>query len=189
MASNYYLTMRLEPHYQRFLRSQFMCESEIFEFPPRHYFNTVLEHFVVTKRNSYKEHPNDEYAFKIMLPNFERKNPAFFHYLTEVKEGIFKAKIKDFYDWIIQDRISKLMSQKEKLEDGRVLTLDRQQCTLVLIDEFGFDAEEKDSFDRLYKLYTRFKQRERNRRFVVKKKGSTSPNPSKGGGPKRRESE
>jgi hypothetical protein len=168
MASQYYVTMRLEPHYQRFLRSQFMCDSEIFEFPVRHYFNTVLEHFVVTKRNGSKELLTDENSFKIRLPNFELKNPAFFHYLTEVKEGVFRAKIKDYYDWIIQDRIGTLMSQKEKLEDGHVIMLDRQQCTLVLIDEFGFDLDDRDSFDRLYKMYSRFKHKERNRRFVIK---------------------
>jgi len=170
MASQYYVTIKLDPHYQRFLRSQFLCDSEIFEFPARHYFNTVLEHFVVTRRNGYEEPRTDEFTFKIMLPNFERKNPAFFHYLTEVKEGVFRAKIKEYYDWIIQDRISKLMSQKEKMADGRVIGLDRQQCTLVLIDEFGFNMDDKDSFDRIYKLYSRFRQKERNRRFVVKKK-------------------
>jgi len=170
MPSNYHVTIKLDPHYQQFLRSYFACESEIFEFPARHYFNTVLEHFVVTKRNNHVETETNECSFKILLPNFERKNPAFFHYLTEVKEGVFRAKIKEYYDWIIQDRISKLMSQKEKMSDGRVIGLDRQQCTLVLIDEFGFNMEDKDSFDRLYKLYSRFRQKERNRRFVVKKK-------------------
>jgi len=43
----------------------------------------------------------------------------------------------------------------------------------VLIDEFGFDSDDKDSFGRLYNLYTRYKKKEINRRFVVKKKGET----------------
>jgi len=51
--------------------------------------------------------------------------------------------------------------------------MDRQQCTVVLIDEFGFDSESKDSFDRLYKLFTRYKKKEINRRFVVKKKNDS----------------
>jgi hypothetical protein len=63
------------------------------------------------------------------------------------------------------------MKRPEKREDGNMITLDRQQCTLVLIDEFGFDANDRDSFDRLYKLFTRYKKKEVNRRFTVKKKG------------------
>ena len=170
MASQYYVSITLDPHYQRFLRSQFLCESEVFEFPSRHRFNTMLEHFVITKPHGYVAPEEETSLFKIALPNFEYKNPAHFRYLSSVKEAVFKSKIKEFYDWIIQERISKLMKRPEKREDGNMITLDRQQCTLVLIDEFGFDANDRDSFDRLYKLFTRYKKKEVNRRFTVKKK-------------------
>ncbi|HZK95895.1 MAG TPA: hypothetical protein VFC67_16970 [Prolixibacteraceae bacterium] len=170
MASQYYIVIKLDPHYQRFLRSHFTCESEIFEFPARHRFNTMLEHFVSTKPHGYIDPEGDGGLFKIALPNFEYKNPAHFRYLSKVKEMVFKAKIKEYYDWIIQERIGKLMKRAEKREDGNMITLDRQQCTIVLIDEFGFDSDDRDSFDRLYKLFTRYKKKEINRRFVVKKK-------------------
>ncbi len=169
MASLYYVTIKLDPHYQRFLRSHFTCEKEVFEFPARHRFNAILEHFVVTRPCGYVEPEPGPCLFKIALPNFEYKNEAHFRYLTHVKETILKAKIKEYYDWIIQERISKLMKQPEKREDSVLITLDRQQCTLILIEEYGFDSCDSDSVDRLYKLFTRYKKKEINRRFSVKK--------------------
>lgn len=170
MASQYYVTIRLDRHYQQFLRSHFNCTAEIFEFPCRHQFNTMLEHFVVTRPHGYVEPSPDPCLFKIALPNFEYKNSAHFRYLTCVKEGIFKSKIKEYYDWIIQERISKLMKRTESKEDGSLIVLDRKQCTMILIDEFGFDEGNSDSFDRLYKLYTRFKKNEVNRKLRLRKK-------------------
>ncbi|MEI6143165.1 MAG: hypothetical protein WCP85_28065 [Mariniphaga sp.] len=95
MPSQYYITINLDPHYQRFLRSQFLCESEVFEFPARHRFNTMLEHFVITKPHGYVVPEEEPSQFKIALPNFENKNPAHFRYLSSVKEAIFKSKSKD----------------------------------------------------------------------------------------------
>jgi hypothetical protein len=46
MASQYFIAIKLDPHFQRFLRSHFSCESEIFEFPARHRVITLREHFV-----------------------------------------------------------------------------------------------------------------------------------------------
>lgn len=147
-----------------------MCEAEIFEFPGRHYFNTMIEHFVVRKREGHVEPETDECSFKILLPNFAHKNPAFFRYLSEVKEAVLKAEIKEYYDWVVKDRIKDLMKIQERRADGSVKCLDRQQCTLVLIDEYGFNKGDADSFDRIYKLYSRYKQTIRQQNFRGKKK-------------------
>jgi hypothetical protein len=165
MASQYYITIYLDPHYQRFLRSQFSCEKEIFEFPARHFFNTMIEHFVTTRPKDYSEPEKSEFLFKIALPNFEYKNEAHFRYLTCVKETILKSKIKEYYDWIIKDKIEAMLKHPGSLPDKYTVKLNRNECTQILIDEYGFDNAQHDSFDRLYKLFTRYKQKERNRRF------------------------
>lgn len=170
MASKYFVIIKLDLHYQRFLRSQFKCESEIFEFPLRHQFNTMLEHFVIKKPGNYIEPNDDKEYFKIALPYFEWKNSAFFRYLSKSMEDLFRSKIKDFYDWIIQARISELMRKPFVGDDGVVITLNRKQCTLVLIEEYGFDAENGDSYERLYKLFTRYKKNEVNRKLRNNKK-------------------
>lgn len=171
MASKHFVTIKLDPHYQRFLRTQFGCEEEIFEFPARHKFNSMLEHFVVTRPPGFIEPEKDEYMFKIALPNFEYKNEAHFRYLSKVKEIVFKSKIKQYYDWIIEEKIMDLMKNLGSTPDNDSISLNRNECTLVLIDEFGFDSGDKDSFDRLYKLFTRYKKKERIRRFRNAKKG------------------
>ena len=171
MASQYYLKIRLDPHYQRFLRTHFDCETEVFEFPSRHRFNTILEFLVITRPRDYQEPENDNWLFRIALPNFERKNAAHFRYLSKEKEAIFKAKIKAYYDDIILDEIRNLLRRPDKTEDGNKLFFDRQECTQILIEEFKFNKDDYDAFDRLYKLYTRYKRTERNRRFWCRNKG------------------
>lgn len=172
MPSPYWVMIRLEPHYQRFLRSQFRCEAEVFEFPPRHVFNTMLEHMVVTRIDGQVPDPGDkkEELFKIAIPEMNWKNPAHFRYLSKTKEIILRKKIKDYYDFVIGERIATLM-KIEKMENGHV-KYDRQECTQQIIDEYKFDMDgDTDSFDRLYKLFTRYKQKEKNRRYYFKKEG------------------
>ena len=98
MASQNYLVIRLEPHYQQFLRCHFQCEAEIFEFPHRHRFNSVLEDLVARRPYGYVEPAVDDWTFRIALPTFNRKNSTHFRYLTKEMETIFKAKIKGYYD-------------------------------------------------------------------------------------------
>ena len=169
MASKHHFTIRLDPHYQQFLRAHFKCEEEVFEFPPRHFFNTQIEHFVSTRASNWVDRQEDDWTFKIAVPNMAYKNPSHFKYMTAVKEGIFKAKIKEFYDWIILDHIKELM-RGQKVSGCPAEKLDRQQCTLVVIEEFGFNTDTGDAFDRLYKLFTRHKRTESNRRVYEKVK-------------------
>lgn len=170
MVSKYYVCIKLDIHYQRFLRHHFQCDKEIFEFPIRHKFNTILEHFVTSIPNNYIEPEADHNHFRIALPCFEYKNVALFHYLSYVKETIFKQKIREYYNWVIEEQIKSLMKNTEKSEDGGIIRLNRQECTLLLIDEYNFDKDDSDSFDRLYKFITRYKKNEINRRHFQKKK-------------------
>jgi hypothetical protein len=170
MVSRYYACIKLDVHYQRFLRHQFGCENEVFEFPNRHKFNTMLEHFVTALPEGYEEPDYGAETFKIAIPFMEYKNVASYRHLSCVKETIFKQKIREFYNWVIEDRIKSLMKNTEKTEDGGMIRLDRQECTLLLIDEYDFDRGNCDSFDRLYKFITRYKKNEINRRYFSKKK-------------------
>lgn len=170
MVSKYYVCIKLDVHYQRFLRHQFNCDKEIFEFPARHKFNTMLEHFLTSIPEGYEEPECEEDLFKIAIPAMEFKNAATYRYLSLTKEVIYRQKLKEYYNWIIEDRIRQLRRTPDRPEDGSMVRLDRQQCTLILIDEYGFDNDNKDSFDRLYKLITRYNRKEINRRYLVKNK-------------------
>lgn len=170
MVSKYYIAIKLDVHYQLFFRHQFQCTKEIFEFPARHKFNTMLEHFLISMPEGYEERDYGEDTFKIAIPQMEYKNANTYRYLSQVKEVVYRQKLKEYYNWIIEERIKQLMKCPEKLEDGSMIKLDRQQCTLILIDEYGFNEDNKDSFDRLYKFITRYKRNEFNRRYLHRKK-------------------
>jgi hypothetical protein len=170
MASQYFVTIKLDPHYQQFLRSHFMCDVEIFEFPARNMFNKLIEWAVVPKRKAQIEHGEGVCSFKIALPCFKTKNPAFFRYFTEIGESVFVNEIKDYYNYVIQKKIKELLTITEKQEDGTTRKLDRQACTWLLIQEYGFNKGDKDAFERLYKFYTRYDQNVRFQKFWNKKK-------------------
>lgn len=173
MVSKYYITIKLDLHYQLFLRHQFQCKKDIFEFPPRHKFNVMLEHFLSSMPEGTTAPDYGESGFKIAIPNMEYKNASTYCYLSQVKEVVYRQKLKEYYNWIIEERIRQLMRCTDKTEDGSMIKLDRQQCTMVLIDEYGFDNDKQDAFDRLYKLITRYNRKEINRRYLSKKKQGT----------------
>jgi hypothetical protein len=170
MVSKYYVTIKLDVHYQLFLRHQFQCDKDIFEFPPRHKFNTMLEHFLGANATDVSDTDYGDDSFRIAIPQMEYKNAANYRYLSQIKEVIYRQKLKEYYNWIIEDRIRQLMKCPDKMEDGSMIKLDRQQCTLILIDEYGFDNASQDAFDRLYKLITRYNRKEINRRYFQNRK-------------------
>ena len=169
MSSEYHLTIRLDPHYQQFLRKHFNCMGEVFEFPARSYFNNMIEALAVTKNMAFIIPENDPWAFKIYIPNFNYKNASFFRYLTEVQMGVFKSEIKYYYDRVIQRRISDLMETREDTVAGGMMKLGRKQCTILLIDEYGFDENDRSSFDRIYKSYIRWDNNQRAHLYQLDK--------------------
>lgn len=162
MVSSYYVTIRLDRHYQQFLRHQFRCDNAIFEFPAKHKFNVMLEHYVMEAPADYEDPDWGEETFKIALPNFEFKNVSKFRYLSKFREDLFKQKIKGYHDWLIEEFIRKAMKDNKRDD---MFPKDRQGCTIYLIQEFGLSDENKDSYDRIYRAITRVNQREYTRRY------------------------
>jgi hypothetical protein len=158
------IVINLDKHYQRFLRKQFNCYNDIFEFPNKHKFNTILEFFVSNAPDDFTDPDWGENSFKILLPSLEYENDNL-RYLSVVKEKAFKSKIREYYEWIIIDRVKKMMALYRKDKDGIAFKFDREQATIELIDEYGFDQGDCDSFDRLYKLVTRYNRKEIARRY------------------------
>ena len=161
MPSQYFITIRLDPHYQRFLRSRYKCKLEIFEFTARNYFNILLRESVITKPPDFIEKEVNDYSFKIALPNFRKKNVKYYKYLTKNEEAKLVREIKQEYQDDIIRRFSELHKCPLMGKNGSIIILNLKQTTLRIIDEFGFDLEYKDSFDRIYKLLLRFLKRER----------------------------
>jgi hypothetical protein len=162
MPSQFYVTIKLEPHYQQFLRSYFDCDSEIFEFPLRNYFNGLLEEWLTTKRLGQVYTEENDWTFKILLPYFSHKNPTFFRYFAEPHEVLFKREIKRFYDRAILGKMHELLLHRDTTIAGNIQRLDRIAVTNAVIAFFGFDKMEQDSFERLYKLYYRYHNNERS---------------------------
>ena len=83
------ITICLDRHYQRFLRAKFKCRKETFEFPQRHKFNTILEHFVTEAPDNYEDVDYGERSFKILLPEMVYGSAKRWQ-LKPTRETIFK---------------------------------------------------------------------------------------------------
>lgn len=168
--------MSMDVHYQRFLRRQFKSYGDLFEFPQRHQFNVMLDLFVAVAPEGYEEPDYGENTFRILLPATEYGDMKR-NWLSETRERIFKQKVRDYYEWIVTEQIGRLMKGSRGNDP---VSLNRKECTLALIDEYGFDDGDSDSYDRLYKLVSRYNKREMERRYRVERK-ERAPQPPEGG--------
>lgn len=86
---------------------------------------------MVTRRNGFQEPMTDDFTFKILLLNFELKNPAFFHYLTKVKEGCSRQRSRSIM--IGSSRKGSVNSCRKRRETGGLLLRKNQELLIYVV--------------------------------------------------------
>jgi len=159
MSSGRFITIKLEPYYQEFLRSQFNQNENVFSFPRGHDLLMRLEFFLAIPPPDYIPEPtplNDPKIFRIAVPFMEHKHVDTYTYLSQSSHDAFVSRIKNYYKIVIHDIISKSIRKGfKKTEIIEKLMEDFQ------LSDFGND--------RIKKSYKRYLDTERTRRFRMKK--------------------
>lgn len=159
MASDYTTTIRLDPFFQRFLRTQFEQKDDaVFVFPPRHDFNNLLSFLVQPVPSDYKTPDYKDWTFRILLPNMEHKNVQVYNYLSKKAQQTFSNKVRRYMNRMFHDELGEAVCR---------YGLTRIEAIDHLTDTFGFLPEDQD---RLLKEYQRWRKAENMRRFRKKKK-------------------
>jgi hypothetical protein len=152
MASGIICTMKLDPFYQAFLRSQFNVEEEVFEFPKGHDLLIRLEAFVTRTPVNYRAQDYGENTFRINLPHMEHKNVLYYNYLSDKKQTLFATRIRNYYQAIIHEEISKQISKG----------FQKDETIICLMEDFNIPSKYED---RIKRDYSRWKLAESQRRF------------------------
>lgn len=159
MASEYSVTIRMEPFFQRFLCAQFDQErNDVFVFPARHDFNKLLSFLVQPVPADYKPLDYGEWTFRILLPHMEHKNVAVYNYLSQKGQRTFMNRVRGYMNMLFHDEMSKAVF-------GHGMT--RIEVVDHLADSFGFTT---DDYDRLLKEFHRWRNAETMRRKRRKEK-------------------
>jgi hypothetical protein len=100
MSSGIYVTVKLDPFYQQYLRGLYNCFDEIFCFPRasrREYLLYSIIPLLWYPPKDFRLPDCDKESFKISLPINDSKNVLAMNYISERGIMTFIGIIKDFY--------------------------------------------------------------------------------------------
>lgn len=160
MASEYYTVTKLDPFLQRFLCAQFdQKQGEVFTFPPRHDFNSLLTFLVQPVPEDYKTQDYGDWTFRVALPHMEHKNVEVYNYLSQKAQRTFSNYIKRYMKRLFHDELSEAICNHG---------LTRIEAIDHLSDVFMFMPQD---YDRLLKEYQRWRKKENMRKSRRKRRG------------------
>lgn len=156
MASGYFVTIKLEPFYQQFLRQQFSQHDIVFTFPAKHDLVKRLEAFLTKAPDNYKPAPRTEATFMISLPYMEHKSVAVYNYISAEKNRLFNSRVREYFHLVFHDHI--IRYRKEGFY--------RKEIISIFLDDFKIEPKYSD---RIEKEFNRYLKKEKNRRYNKKK--------------------
>jgi len=152
MPSGIYTTINLDPFYQEFLRAQFCQNDPVFTFPKGHDLVIRLERYLTVPPVNYKPVTYNNNTFRIEIPYMEHKNPQVHFFMSDRKQKMFAAKVKDFFREIFHEEIRKHRSRN----------FSKNEAIICFMEDFMISEQYED---RLVKAYNRYMDMERARRF------------------------
>jgi hypothetical protein len=161
MSSGIYVTIRLEPFLQDFLRAHFNCNNGVFSFPKGEDLCNKMQRLLRTLPETYKSEDYGLYNFEIEIPYMHDKDPFYYRYLSVAAQNAFVERIKDYFEEVFHERIVELR------HDGH----EKKECIEIFLDEHNLSIQ---YYDRLIKDYQRWRNRIVNQKFRNKKEKITS---------------
>lgn len=156
MSSGRYVTIKLDPYYQVFLRAHFNQYEQVFSFPKSHDLLIRLEYYLSPVPKDFIPQPDTNAEnFRIAIPYMEHKNPDYYNYLSEKAQSLFVSRIRKYYNIIIHEEIS----------EARRKGFRKNEIVLKIMEDFTLT---NFSEDRMKRDYTRYLTAERFRRFANK---------------------
>ena len=174
MASNVYVTFKLEPFYQAFLRSYYVQREILFEFPKGSDINLLLG-FISMKqpREQIKSLDFGNEAFHVLLPNMEYKNVLVYNYISHTGRKVFQQKVEDLFKLVFHSHVDRAIHKDGiRKRDALMLFLEKYE-----LDDFSSDRVTKSYqryIDKIEREYDRYKSAQRQNKFRKKTKKKLS---------------
>ena len=141
-----YVTIRLDPFLQQFLRGYFECDEVVFSFPRQSgkcwlpiAFKTALWY---PPRN-YKPLSFGEETFRIEIPEMKDKDPEYHNYISERANAEFSQAVRLFYNSV----------SYSFFDEAKCARYGPKAIISMLIDRYSIDAIYEDRIARDYSRY------------------------------------
>jgi hypothetical protein len=156
MGSGRYITIKLDPFYQEFLRGHFNWYDPVFAFPKGHDLLKRLEYYLTPPPKDWKLQDFGEWTFRIEIPLMEWKDADCYNYLSERKNKMFEIAVREYYRVIMHTEIGKAIKDHVPKND----------IIFCFMDDFNIS---QDYYDRIIKDFDRWIKLEKMRRYRRKK--------------------
>lgn len=159
MASGIITTVKLEPFYQQFLKSQFECNELVFTFPKGHDLQTALT-LLLNKNpygNAYPDYGTQ--SFRIELYYSRTKDIRIFNYISERAGNMFASKVHEFYGMVFHEFYAK-----------HYRTFNHKDIVYLWLEKNRFD---ESHYDRIERDARRYRKRNYDQTYLQKKKLNT----------------
>ena len=152
MPSGIYTTIQLDTFFQEFLRAQFNQFDPVFTFSKGHDLLLRMERYLTSPPEDFKPVSYGDETFRIELPYMEHKNPNVHFYMSDRKQKLFSARVRDYFREIFHEEIRKYRSKN----------FNKNEAIICFMEDFKISEQYED---RLIKAYNRYMDIERARRF------------------------
>ena len=152
MPSGIYTTINMDPFFQEFLRAQFNQWDPVFTFPKGHDLLIRMERYLTAPPSDFKPIAYGNETFRVELPWMEHKNPSVHFYMSDRKQKMFSARVRDYFREIFHEEIRKYRSKN----------FNKNEAIICFMEDFKISEQFED---RLVKAYNRYMDLERARRF------------------------
>jgi len=156
MSSGIICTIKLDPFYQQFLREQFQEYDPVFRFPKAHDLSLRFQFYLsLTPTDEAEKYGAAE--FKIEVPYMEHKSPFYYNHMSTSFQQKFQTRIREFWRDVSHEIMGKWIREGYS----------KEEVVQKIIEEYGFSEDDEERVRREYK---RYRETERYRRFVRKRK-------------------
>lgn len=169
MASNVYVTFRLDPFYQTFLRAYFDQYELLFEFPKRNEFNILLEFLVMKQPATQKKMEYGDESFNVRLQNMEYKNVVVYNYISKAGHKAFIERVEDLFKLIFHKHVDQAIHRAGLKKKAAIhLFMDKYEMGEYNSDRLTKNYQRYEN--RLIHYYDRFKGAQRQAKYRKKNK-------------------
>ncbi len=173
MASNVYVTFKLDPFYQTFVRAYYDQFDLLFEFPKKDEFNILLDFLVMKQPGTPKSIDYGEHSFHVRLPNMEYKNVLVYNYISSTGSKLFVDRIEDLFKLIFHKHVDQAIHK---------IGLKKKDAIHTFMDKFNMGEYDPERLNKNYQryearlihYYDRFKSAQRQTKFRKKNKNKIS---------------
>lgn len=158
MSSQIYVTLKLDPFYQAFLRARFQVPpGEPFRFSKGHDLSLFFQAMLRPLPADYREPDFGQNAFVVEIPWMEHKNPLTYRYVSPERNVMFCGRVMRYWKMVAHDIIYQ----------ARKMGMEKKEIIFFLLEELEIPLQYSDRVER---DYSRYLAEERTRQFRMKNK-------------------